>query len=61
MRNPERWGRIFVFVATTIIMAVIGLWLAWVRDTERWDYLAAYFVVLGFLIWKLWDYRPPPL
>lgn len=61
MKNPERWGRIFVFLTTTLIMAVIGLWLAWVRDTERWWHFTGYCAVLGFLIWRFWDYRPPPL
>jgi len=45
-------------VFTTVVMAIIALWLAWVRDTERWDLLALYFVGLGFVIWKFWDYRP---
>jgi len=57
--SPGRGERIFVFVFTTVVMTVLGLWLAWVRDTERWHLLALFFVVLGIAIWKLWDYRPP--
>ena len=36
-------------------MAIIGLWLAWARDTGRWELLTLYGVVLAILIWKLWD------
>ncbi len=61
MKNPERWGQVFVITATTLAMAVLGLWLKWVRETEHWDYFAVYCLILGALIWKYWDYRPPPL
>ena len=61
MKNPERWGRVFVFVFTTVIMAVLSSWLMWVRETERWWHFAGYCVVLAFVIWKFWDYREPPL
>ncbi len=60
MKNPERWGQVFVFTITTVTMAVLGLWLKWVRETEHWDYFAVYCLILGALIWKYWDYRPPP-
>ena len=49
----------FVTVGTLLVMTILGLWLAWVRETQRWDLLTLYFCVLGFLIWKLWDYREP--
>lgn len=61
MKNRERWGKVFVFIATTLAMAVLGSWLMWVYETERWHLLAGYYVVIAFLIGKLWDYRPPPL
>jgi uncharacterized membrane protein len=59
MREPGRGERIFVFAFTTVAMMIIGLWLAWVRDTERWGLLALFFAVMAVVIWKLWDYRPP--
>lgn len=58
MREPGRGERIFVFVFTTVVVAIIGLWLEWVRDTGRWELFALYFAGLGFVIWKFWDYRP---
>lgn len=59
MRDPERYRGLFVFAFTAIVMTVLGLWLAWVRDTERWELLALYFVVLGVVVWKFWGYRSP--
>jgi len=56
---PGRGERIFVFAITTVIMAVLASWLMWVRDTERWTYLWLYFIVLAFVIGRLWNYRPP--
>lgn len=50
---------LFVTTFTLVAMAMIGLWLTWVRETQRWDLLTLYFVVLGFVVWKLWDYREP--
>jgi hypothetical protein len=58
LKNPERWGRVFVFTFTTVVMFVLWLWLQWVRDTDRWELFAGFVVVLGIAIWKLWDYRP---
>ncbi len=57
MRDPERYKGLFVFVFTSITMGILGLWLAWVRDTGRWYLFAIYMAVLGVVIWKLWDYR----
>ncbi len=57
--TPGRGERIFVFVVTTIVMAIIALWLAWVRDTGRWELFGLYVAGLGFVVWKFWDYRPP--
>lgn len=59
MRNPERWKGLFVFTFTTIIMAVIGVFLTWVKQTASWGYFAIYTAILGFIIGKFWDYRPP--
>jgi hypothetical protein len=53
----ERWERVCVFAITTVIMAVIAVWLAWVMDTERWHLLALYLLVLSVIIWRYWDYR----
>lgn len=50
---------IFVFVFTTVVMTILGLWLAWVRDTSRWHLFAIYCAALSFVIWKYWDYREP--
>lgn len=59
LKDPERYKGLFVFTVTTIIMTVLGLWLAWVKDTGRWHLFAIYCAVLGFVIWKFWDYREP--
>lgn len=61
MKNPERWGRVFVFTFTTVVMFTLWLWLQWIRETERWHLLAGFGIVLAIAIWKLWDYRDPPL
>jgi bacteriorhodopsin len=61
VKNPERWGRIFVVTVTTVVMTVLGLWLQWVRETQRWDYFAIYCAVLVIIMWRLKDYREPPL
>lgn len=57
MRDPERYKGIFIFVVTTIIMTILGLWLAWVRDTGRWHLFAIYCAVMVVIIIKYWDYR----
>ena len=61
VKTPERWGHVFVITTTTLTMTVLGLWLKWVRETELWDYFVIYCLIIGVLIWKYWDYRPPPL
>lgn len=38
-------------------MAIIGLWLAWVCDTERWELMAIYAIATIAAMWKWWDYR----
>jgi len=53
----ERYRSLFIFVFTALVMGVLGLWLAWIRDTERWGYFAAYTFVLGFFIGKWLDHR----
>lgn len=57
--NPERWGQVFVITVTTLTMTVLGLWLKWVRETERWDYFAVYCLILAVIIWRAWNYRLP--
>jgi hypothetical protein len=57
--SPGRGEQIFVFVFTTVIVTIVGLWLAWVRETGRWELFALFSFGLGFVIWKFWDYRPP--
>lgn len=57
--GPTRGERIFVFLFTTIVVVIVGIGLSWLRDTGRWELFALYFVVLGFVIWKFWDYCPP--
>jgi len=59
MRDLERWRPLFIVVATTLIMAVVGLFLAWVRSTERWFLFGLYCLAVGIIIWRFWDYRPP--
>ena len=57
MRDPERYKGIFIFVVTTIIMTVLGLWLAWVRETGRWHLFWIYCSVMAVIIVKYWNYR----
>lgn len=59
MRDPERWKPVFIFIVTTLILSVFSAWLAWVHDAERWGLLAGAYVVLLFIVWRFWDYRPP--
>lgn len=54
----ERYRGVFVFVFTLVAMTILGSWLAWVRDTGRWHYLAVYFVGLSAILWKFRGYRP---
>lgn len=59
MKDPERYKGLFIFVFTTVVMGVLGLWLAWVRDTQRWHLFAIFCAVLAVAIVKLWNYREP--
>jgi len=59
MREPERWKPVFIFVFTSVVLAILGVWMAWVRETERWWYLAGYYAVMFLVIWRLWNYRSP--
>ena len=59
MRDLERWRPVFIFVVTTLILGFFGLWLVWVRDTERWALLVGAYVGLFFIVWRFWDYHPP--
>ena len=59
MKDPERYRGLFIFVFTTVVMGILGLWLAWIRDTGRWELFAAYCLVMVFAIGRLWNYREP--
>lgn len=58
MQNLERYRGLFVFVFTMAVMGILGLWLSWVRDTERWNLFSAYCAVMAFIIVRFWNYRP---
>lgn len=57
MGHSERNKSIFVTVFTSTVMGIIGLWLAWVLDAERWDLFTIYCAGLALLIYIFWDYR----
>ena len=56
--GTERWKGVFVFTFTTIVMAVPRL-PDMGKQTGSWGYFAIYTPILGFIIGKFWDYRPP--
>ena len=50
--------RLFVLAVSTVVMTALGLWLAWIKDTERWLYFLVYIAGLGGILWRYRNYRP---
>ncbi|MBA2125051.1 hypothetical protein DLM45_02265 [Hyphomicrobium methylovorum] len=57
--DPERWKPLFMFVCMTIGMGLLGVFVRFATSPENWHWYAGFWVVMGVIIWKFWDYRPP--
>jgi hypothetical protein len=56
-KGMNLYRALFVFVFASSVTALCGLYLEWTLATERYELFAGYFVVIGAIIWKFWDYR----
>ncbi|WP_181335370.1 hypothetical protein [Hyphomicrobium methylovorum] len=48
-----------MFVCMTIGMGLLGVFVRFATSPENWHWYAGFWVVMGVIIWKFWDYRPP--